>query len=219
MTEPIDMGRVNEWLDTVRNTFINASELAKSVASLQEQVNSMSLTLDGLRRTNTTLEENLAWSRSERERLEADLRRRNDEVTNLTYEVTHLDKECSQYKAIADERASIITTLKADNDAIAFKNLELEEECKELRKQVDAIAAVLGGGPKPDVSVKVVEDKTVLIPAKEPEIVPFTHPVTGVIQGRDTVTQQFKPAPATLEEVNKPWWEQEDKPASQGSGF
>jgi|SRR5580704_901654 chromosome segregation ATPase len=195
MTE-LDMSRVNDWLEQVRNTFINASELAGKVAGLQQQVNEMLSSLEGLRSLNRTLEENLSWSRSERDRLENELRDQRNQVSGLTEAKALADKSEVHWRQLADERASIITTLRFDIDATAFKNLELEEENEKLKAIVDGMQKLLNPllGATGTGQAQVV-DAPKTEPVPEPKVVPYVHPVTGTLQGRDTETQQFKPAP------------------------
>jgi regulator of replication initiation timing len=205
----LDMGKFDSWVAGLRDTIINASELAKSVASLQTQVGEMTNTLEGLRSLNRTLDENLAWSRSERDRLDSELRTRLADNATLRQSLSEAEK----FKTLADERASIIAVLKADNDTIAFRNLELEEENKTIKAQLDKIADVfkpVNEAPKPET-------------VKAPE--PFLHPVTGVLQGCDPETKQFVPIkePGHPEQhddpglPDKPWWmDDQDK---QSSGF
>jgi chromosome segregation ATPase len=177
---------------------------------LELQVRELSSTLDGLRNINRTLEENLSWSRSERDRLENALRQSQTELETAKRDRNDAQSDYEYWKRTADERESIIATLKADNDTIAFKNLELEEENAKLKQQVDAISAVLMPNAQPQAQV-VKEPE----PVKAPE--PFLHPVTGVLQGRDPETKQF--VPIKEPEADKPWWMDDDKKDASGSGF
>lgn len=220
MNTEIDMGKVNEWLGTVRDTFINASELAKTVASLQEQVNSMSQNLEGLRALNRTLDENLSWSRSERDRLDGELRQSQGQLVTALNERAQIDNERQHFKSLADERASIIATLKSDNDSIAFRNLELEEENGKLKAMSEAVANAV-----------LQFTKTVSIGAAgtgQAQVVeaPKTEP-----QPRDPVTQQWRPKaayyddkgdyhPAQVDDPNLPINPVEDwGKTGSGSGF
>lgn len=209
MNTEIDMGKVNEWLGTVRDTFINASELAKTVAGLQEQVNEMSQSLEGLRALNRTLDENLSWSRSERDRLDGELRQSQGRFAEANLSLVIAEGERDKYKSLADERASIIATLKSDNDTIAFRNLELEEENAKYKVKVQAIETALGIGHSEAVSKPEPE------PVKTVE--PFVHPVTGVVQGRDSETKQFVPIEEEEKTGDKPWWM--DQAKESGGSF
>ncbi len=209
MNTEIDMGKVNEWLETVRNTFINASELAGKVAGMQAQVNEMSQSLEGLRTLNRTLDENLSWSRSERDRLEADNLAKQHQIDTQANNLGVIMKSEDHYRSLADERASIIATLKSDNDTIAFRNLELEEENAKLKAVVDGINALLV--PK---ALVPMSQGTMPEPAKTVE--PFVHPVTGVVQGRDPETKQFVPIKEEQSPASEPWWDDQNKRTTGG---
>lgn len=209
MNTEIDMGKVNDWLETVRNTFINASELAGKVAGMQAQVNEMSQSLEGLRTLNRTLDENLSWSRSERDRLEADNLAKQHQIDTQANNLGVIMKSEDHYRSLADERASIIATLKSDNDTIAFRNLELEEENAKLKAVVDGINALLV--PK---ALVPMSQGTTTEPVKTVE--PFVHPVTGVVQGRDPETKQFVPIKDEEKPSEDAWWDHENKRTTGG---
>ncbi len=207
MNTEIDMGKLNDWLEQVRNTFINASELAGKVAGMQAQVNEMSLTLDGLRQLNRTLDENLSWSRSERDRLETANQQQQESLRAQAAKLGQLESEYDRTKQLADERASIIATLKSDNDTIAFRNLELEEENVKLKGMINSIQIALHPlqviGAAGTGQTQVVE-----APKAEP-------------QPRDPVTQQWRPKAAYYDDDGQYHPEQTDDPSlpKTTSGF
>ncbi len=212
MNTEIDMGKLNDWLESVRNTFINASELASKVGALQVQVNEMTQSLEGLRALNRTLDENLSWSRSERDRLDSALKLVQTELQTAYADIDVSQSNWAQFKLLADERASVIATLKSDNDTIAFRNLVLEEENKTIKTQLDKIADVFKATTTHVASA--IQPMSEVVKTVEP----FVHPVTGVVQGRDPETKQFVPIKEDGKPGdNKPWWE--DQPKESGGGF
>lgn len=207
------MGKVDEWLGRVRDTFINASSLAETVRGLQVQVNEMSATMESLRRVNTTLEENLSWSRSERERLETTLAETRHSLNTATKERDAAKNDLDYWKHLAEDRASTIANLRTENDTLTIKNLELEDDNKAMKAKVSAVESALGivkvaeeviakEEPKQETAQRAwwdnrEQDEQQDEPKNDPPVVPWQHPITGVVQEREVETGKFHPVQKT----------------------
>lgn len=186
--EDKEMSALNEWLNNVRTTFIEAKSLLGTVRELQHTVDGMQRDLDNLRRTNHTLEENLSWHRTERDRLETINR---DQATKLNAQGDQLasaQRDAAYWQERANEYQTTIARLAADNDTAQIRVMELEDKVRELEAFKANVLDAVG-----KVQAQVIPVQEV----KPVEHIPQEQP-------RDPVTQQFRSWNETTQSYDEP---------------
>lgn len=131
--------KISGMFDHIRNTFVNASELAQKVSQLEQRVTELSDQAEAMRQHNINLDEALAHTRQERDAAQS-------EVSSLRHENAALVQERDSHRSNAEywsgKHNEVQATLEQTKHDL-YQNQEysraLENENEELKKQLEAI--------------------------------------------------------------------------------
>jgi chromosome segregation ATPase len=149
------LNKFSGYINHIRDTFINASQLAQEVQTLREHVQQVEADFSArvaqfdkevsdLRQANVWADETLQRVRAERDEAQA-------KVQDLTTQVAseqqaaytaqrNYEHATEQYNSLSDAHGSV----KRERDDAHFRIMELEDENQRLKAQLEGIKAALG---------------------------------------------------------------------------
>jgi hypothetical protein len=136
-----EMGALDGWLQTVRQTFVEAKNLLQTVRDLRTELDGIKVETDRLRQTNATLEENLAWHRGERDRLERENRSMNDQLRTSEAAKVVAQQDTEHWQSLASESSIHLARTARERDDALLRVMELEDKVKELEAFRDNVSA------------------------------------------------------------------------------
>jgi peptidoglycan hydrolase CwlO-like protein len=137
-------------LNHIRDTFVNASSLAKAVTELQEQVNKLQSDVQHYSNQITVLDEALTNRTRERDEAQATLAQERIAHNQLAVEHNNLKGEHEHLWNDHLNATSQADSLKRERDDALSEARRVNDENAELRKQLAAIQHVLKPSPEPE---------------------------------------------------------------------
>mgnify|MGYP001586940739 CR=1 FL=1 len=167
-TEDSEMGKVRAIFEHALNAIVQASQLSKDMVALRAEFDSLRSEIDSVRAHNVQLDNELVATREQRDQYARDKYAAIDTVNQLTADLT-LERE--SHKATLESHQTLSEqhqTLKREHDSVQMQALELEEENKALRAQLEKVKAVFGIQPR-DVSTGQWQSPTIVDEPKAEE--------------------------------------------------
>jgi chromosome segregation ATPase len=137
-------------LNHIRDTFVNASSLAKAVTELQEQVNKLQSDVQHYSNQITVLDEALTNRTRERDEAQAALASERNAHTQLAIAHESLSHDHDQLWNEHHKVADTLDNTKRERDDALNEARRVNDENAELRKQLAAIQNVLKPTPEPE---------------------------------------------------------------------
>ncbi len=152
-------GKITGMFDHIRNTFVNASDLAVKVAALEQRVTELSDQAEAMRQHNINLDEALAHTRKERDEAQGEAARLRQELVDVTAERDNarqgMEYWQGQHATISDTHEKTKQDLHTTEEYAAALEQENESLKAQLAKLKEAFGNVFGAEPKPAESPPV----------------------------------------------------------------
>ncbi len=168
MEEDQEMARVREIFERALNAIVSATQLAKEVDSLRGDVSSLRSEIDNVRAYNQRLDVELTATREQRDQALRDKSAAIGELNQARVELNQTQKDRDDWRVSHDTVAEVHESLKREHDNVQMQALELEEENKSLKAQLEKVKAVFGIQPR-DVSTGQWESTKNVLQEAAPE--------------------------------------------------
>ncbi len=149
--EDAEMGKVRAIFEHALNAIVQASQLSKDMTALRAEFDSLKSEIDSVRAHNVQLDNELVATREARDQYARD---KAAAISELNTTKAELDSAKYNADAWRNNHESLTTqheALKREHDNVQMQALELEEENKALKAQLEKVKAVFGIQPR-DVS-------------------------------------------------------------------
>ena len=169
--------RAQEMLNKVRDTFINASQLAQEVTSLRVEVQTMRGDLEMLRSQNTAADETINNLRTQRNQVQLDLNNTLVDLDRMTTDRDYWRKQANEASDCLNTSINELACVKSTKESVDIELMLAQDEVKKLSEQLSTIRNALGMTPAPTVEpvrVEITEQ-----PKEEPKI-PMNYDPSGL---------------------------------------
>ncbi len=168
-TEDNEMGKVREIFERALNAMVQASQLSKDFASLRAEFDVLRSEMESVRADNVRLDNELVATREQRDQYAKDKYAALDELNKVQAELTSEQARSNDWSNRHEVISQSHENLKREHDHVVMQALELEEENKGLKAQLEKVKAVFGIQPR-DVSTGQWQSPSIVDePKPEPE--------------------------------------------------
>lgn len=140
--------KLKGMLGYISDTFVNASQLAETVKSLQGQVSQMQTDMDQLRQHNAALDETIQHLRQERDAAQGEASQLRNENAVLTHDRDSYAGIVTAHKQRIEELEAELAGAKRSHDDAEYRALHWEEQHNKIKEKLDAVHKSLGIAPQ-----------------------------------------------------------------------
>jgi vacuolar-type H+-ATPase subunit I/STV1 len=145
IVEDSEMSHVRSVFDRAANAIVQASELAKQVASLTEQMDLLRKDIEYVRQRNIELDNLLNDVRQARDHAQSEASRLTQTNADLSRENTSLTYERDNLTDKLKTANDTISTLRRERDDAAIEAMRLQEELDKVKAKLDDIVSFAKG--------------------------------------------------------------------------
>ncbi len=151
ITEDAEMGKVRAIFEYALNAIVQASQLSKDMSALRAEFDSLRSEVESVRADNARLDNELVATREQRDQYARDKAAAIDELNHTKHDLETARLTTQALQMDHEALSSRHDSLKREHDSVQMQALELEEENKGLKAQLEKVKAVFGIQPR-DVS-------------------------------------------------------------------
>lgn len=167
-----------DFMNRLANTVVQASDFAKQVDILREELNTIREDASAVRKRNSELDEELAYVREQRNKAQDEARQANHEAGQWKSSYEMAEKNFSNASAELDHQRNVIAELKTERDEAQFRVLELTERAEKAESVLNDLRSRLG------LPVPVAELPPLMpAPTPEPTPSPLAEPAPAPTSG------------------------------------
>lgn len=193
----VSMDTLRQFFEKAASAVVNASDLAKEVAKLQEDMRVMQGTLEDVSLDNGTLRDRLHQVTGERDLARSEAIELSTQLRIIKDEREYAERLASERLTALEELHSRMTMVSEELDEASLEVIRLEELVAKFKGQVESVHKALGVA-LPEEPTPFAEDPT---PASE-----GAPPAPKPEQPRSE-TGQFEPYPeSSTEEQSSDYW-------------